>query len=103
MILIPRGYAYFSENVLTVRGRKDDLQRKLEAFGCACITSDGHNIDELISVFDGQSKHEKEPFKPQTLIANTIKGFGLKCMENVPRFHFRIPTADDLKMGNRYE
>jgi len=25
----------FSENVLTVRGRKDDLQRKLEAFGCA--------------------------------------------------------------------
>ena len=93
----------FSENVLTVRGRKDDLQRKLEAFGCTCVTSDGHNIDELISVFDGQSKHEKEPFKPQTLIANTIKGFGLKCMENVPRFHFRIPTADDLKMGNRYE
>jgi len=24
-------------------------------------------------------------------------------MENVPKFHFRLPTEDELKEGNRYE
>ena len=34
---------------------------------------------------------------PNVIIAETIKGFGLKCMENVPKFHFRIPTDNELK------
>jgi hypothetical protein len=24
-------------------------------------------------------------------------------MENVPRFHFRLPTAEEMSMGVRYE
>ena len=89
----------FLENVLTLKGRKDDLQRKLYAFGCEVKTCNGHKIEEIISICDNWNNH----FKPQVLIANTIKGYGLKCMENIPKFHFRLPTEEELRMGNSYE
>lgn len=91
------------ENVLTVRGRKDDLQRKIEAFGCYVKSCDGHNLGELNSFFDNWRRDDKALIKPQVLIANTMKGYGLTCMENMAKFHFRLPTDDDLKMGSRYE
>jgi transketolase len=93
----------FLENILTLKGRKSDLQRKLDAFGCEVKTCDGHNIDEIVSFIDSWLKREKKLFKPRVLITNTIKGYGLKCMENIPKFHFRLPTEEELKMGNRYE
>ena len=34
---------------------------------------------------------------PKVILVRTVKGFGLKCMENVPKFHFRIPTAEELR------
>ncbi len=93
----------FLENILTVKGRKDDLQKKMSAFGFEVKTCDGHNIKSIISVIEKWVKDQKDFRAPQTLVANTIKGYGLKCMENVPAFHFRLPTEDELKMGNRYE
>ncbi len=93
----------YLEDVMTPKGRKDDLQKKLEAFGCEVKTCDGHNIEEVVSVIDSWLKDEKRILRPQTLIANTIKGYGLVCMENIPKFHFRLPTDEELRMGNRYE
>jgi transketolase len=40
---------------------------------------------------------------PQVLIAHTVKGYGVYCMENIPKFHFRLPTEDELLMGCRYD
>ncbi len=93
----------FLEDVMTPKGRKDDLQKKLAAFGCEVKACDGHNIEEVVSVIDSWIKDEKRISRPQTLIANTIKGYGLLCMENIPKFHFRLPTDEELRMGNRYE
>ncbi len=93
----------FLKNVLTVEERRDDLQRKMKAFGFEVNTCDGHDIKRIISIVEKWVKNQKNLFAPQVLIANTIKGYGLNCMENVPKFHFRIPTADELKMGNCYE
>lgn len=93
----------FLENILTLKGRKDDLQRKMKAFGFELKTCDGHNIKNIISVIEKWVKSQKDLHAPQVLIANTVKGYGLKCMENVPKFHFRLPTEDELKMGNRYD
>lgn len=93
----------FLKNVLTVKGKKDDLKRKLEAFGCEVKPCDGHNVEEIASIIDLWLKDEKKILKPQVLIADTIKGYGLKCMENIPKFHFRIPTEEELKMGSRYD
>ena len=93
----------FLENILTLEGRKDDLQKKLRAFGFEVKACDGHNIKNIISVIEKWVKNQKNLTAPQVLIANTVKGYGLKCMENVPKFHFCIPTEEELKLGNRFE
>lgn len=94
----------FLNNVLTLVDSKNDLDEKMRVFGFEVMSCNGHDIKEIVSVAEefinigmGQSG------KPQVLIANTVKGYGLVCMENVPKFHFRIPTEDELAMGKRYE
>ncbi len=93
----------FLAEVLTIEGRTDDLQRKFEAFGYEVKTCDGHNVDEIVSVIEDWKKGWKGMDTPQVLVANTVKGYGLTCMENVAKFHFRLPTEEELKEGNRYE
>ncbi len=93
----------FLENILTVKGKKDDIQEKMRVFGFEEKTCDGHDIKNIISIIEEWVKNEKKISAPQVLIANTVKGYGLKCMENVPQFHFRFPTEEELKSGNRYE
>lgn len=93
----------FLKNVLTREERRNDLQRKMKAFGFEVKTCNGHNMKSIISIIEKWIKNQKNLFAPQVLIANTTKGYGLKCMENVPKFHFRIPTEDEINMGKRYE
>jgi transketolase len=40
--------------------------------------------------------------RPKIIVAETIKGFGLKCIENIPKFHFRIPTEQEIARGKSY-
>lgn len=89
----------FLENVLTVKGRKSDLQQKMKAFGFEVKSCDGHNPKAIVSVVERWIKDKNKLDKPQVLVANTVKGYGLFCMENIPKFHFRLPTEDELKMG----
>jgi len=93
----------FVNKILTIEGREDDLPRKMNAFGFEVETCDGHNPEEIISVFEKWLVTQEKLNTPQVLIADTVKGYGLFCMENIPKFHFRLPTEDELKMGNRYE
>ncbi len=93
----------FLEKIMTIEGRDDDLQKKFKAFGLAVKTCDGHNPAKISSAIKKWVKNQSDLNCPQVLVANTIKGYGLPCMENVPRFHFRIPTEDELKMGRRYD
>ena len=37
------------------------------------------------------------------LQADTIKGKGLKCMEGIVKFHYRVPTQEELAMGVTYK
>lgn len=89
-------------NIMTPEGRKGDLQKKFSAFGCLVKTCNGHNPIKIASILEGWAKMREDLSAPQVLIANTVKGYGLVCMENVPKFHFRLPTVDDMEMGNRY-
>tara|TARA_B100001964_G_scaffold244050_1_gene324032 strand:+ start:8562 stop:9428 length:867 start_codon:yes stop_codon:yes gene_type:complete len=92
----------FLENVLTSKRTNDDLKRKMEAFGFISKTCDGHNLDEITSSLNGWADSQDNIDVPQVLIANTIKGYGVKCMENISKFHFRLPTEEELKRGTRY-
>src|SRR3989338_4576085 len=61
------------------------------------------NLVEIINIIGNWAKASNMIKKPRVLIADTIKGYGLMCMENVPKFHFRIPTKEELMMGARYK
>jgi transketolase len=91
------------EDVLTIVGRKSDLQEKMGAFGCEVVTCDGHNIEEIIFSLEKRENDSNTLSRPHALVAKTVKGYGLKCMENISKFHFRLPTEKELGMGNRYE
>lgn len=93
----------FLDNILTVKGRKNDLEKKMEAFGFDVESCDGHNPEKIVSVIETWVKNQDKIDAPQVLVANTTKGYGLICMENIPMFHFRLPTEDDFKRGNRYD
>ncbi len=93
----------FLENILSPEGKKDDLNKKLTAFGLIVDQCNGHDHEEIIHIIEKWLDNMSLLNPPQVLIAHTIKGYGVVCMENIPKFHFRIPTEYELRSGKRYE
>jgi transketolase len=90
----------FLDNILTIKDKENDLYDKMIAFGCDVKKCNGHNPEDIIHAIENWSLDNPAP---KVLIAETTKGYGLYCMENVAKFHFRLPTEEELKMGNRYD
>lgn len=88
----------FLVNVLDKK--KDNSIEKLRGFGLSPVVCPGHDVVRL----SGCLKRAKSSLftRPKAIIARTTKGYGLKCMENVAKFHFRIPTEEELVMGKTY-
>jgi transketolase len=59
----------------------DNLQDKFRSFGWETEVVDGHDISHLSKRLLVEQK------SPRMIISNTIKGFGLKDMENNPAWH----------------
>jgi transketolase len=93
----------FLHNIMTPRDRKNDIQRKMRAFGCIVRICNGHNMNSIVSVLEAWRRNEQTLGAPQALVAKTVKGYGLLCIENVAKFHFRLPTEEEINMGKRYE
>ena len=88
----------FITNVLD-RETRDNIKR-LKGFGLLPLICDGHDIYGLVNVL--RNAKMDCSIRPKVIIAETIKGFGLKCMENIPKFHFRIPSEEELSMGRSF-
>lgn len=82
----------FITNVLD--NGNDDLAKRLEGFGLRSVSCAGHDAGKLAECI--RSAADSRSGKPGVIVADTTKGFGLKCMENVPKFHFRVPTEKEL-------
>jgi transketolase len=70
----------------------EPLKDKLEAFNWTCLEIDGHNHDEIREAFNHFSKSPN----PTVIIAHTIKGKGVKFMENKLLWHYRSPKEDEF-------
>ena len=71
-----------------------NLQERFSAFGWESREVDGHDIGALETCF-----HALKPAgRPQVIVAHTIKGYGLSCMQDKPEWHYRMPGKRDLKM-----
>lgn len=91
----------FIDNILVDKDDENHFERKLSAFGFKAVTCNGHNPEEIEMALEKLNKNSKN--KPKAVIAKTIKGYGLLCMENIPKFHFRMPTEEEISMGKRYD
>lgn len=78
----------YSEDILSLA----PLKEKLEAFGFYVHHIDGHNVEELYEAYANPS-----PDKPNAIIAETVKGKGLKLTENKYKWHYGILTEDKYK------
>jgi len=70
-----------------------DLADKFRSFGWESIIINGHNHEEI---FGALNNHPANTDKPYAVVANTIKGYGIKSMENNPAWHHRSPTNQEL-------
>ena len=68
-----------------------DIASKFAAFGWAANTINGHDHDEI-----HKALIRTESDRPTAIVAETVKGFGCKQMENNPAWHHRAPTPDEL-------
>jgi len=91
----------FLDNILVDKNDDDHFERKLSAFGFETVSCNGHDTDKIESAIKKLNNSTKN--SPKAIIAKTVKGHGLLCMENIPKFHFRMPTEQELNIGNRYE
>jgi len=77
-----------TENILGIQ----PLSEKLSAFGLDVMEINGHDYTEIRKAF------ERQPMgKPLAIVANTVKGKGVSFMENVPKWHYRSPTPEELE------
>jgi transketolase len=90
--------AIIDYNKLQSLGKTDDIlslkpfKDKWESFGWSVKEIDGHNIEQIVDTLNYL------PFKkntPNVVIAHTIKGKGIKFMENAPLWHYRIPSTTE--------
>jgi len=72
-----------------------NLTSRFAAFGTEPVECYGHNHEYLKITLNRRTEAQ-----PIVSICNTIKGYGLQCAENVPKFHFRVPTEDELSQTN---
>ncbi len=71
-----------------------DITAKIRAFGWNVINVDGHDIDELIRVFD--SIEPARVGTPTCIIADTVKGKGVSFMEGTAKWHGGAPNAEEM-------
>ncbi|MCM8786803.1 MAG: transketolase [Candidatus Omnitrophica bacterium] len=101
LIIVDKNRLQAMDFIVNVLDKKEtDLLKRLKGFGLFVNACCGHNIKELIDCIE-KSLCAKIT-KPKVIVAKTIKGFGLKCMENIAKFHFRVPTEEELKLGKTY-
>lgn len=70
----------------------EPLEKKFEAFGWSSTRIDGHNFRQIQSALATAKKSEK----PFAIIADTIKGKGIKMMEDDNNWHYRIPSKEEV-------
>jgi len=81
-------------------GRSDEimalapLAEKWRAFGWDACEVDGHDLDAIRSALG----HEADGTgRPRAIVCHTVKGKGVSFMEDDNNWHYRIPTADEVR------
>lgn len=71
----------------------DPLEDKYRAFGWDVSEVDGHDHSALRRTLTEKSD------APRCIIANTIKGKGVSFMEDLPKWHHGVPSAEEYELA----
>jgi transketolase len=69
---------------------------KWKAFGWSVAEVNGHGLFEIGEVLE---RVPREPGKPTCVLAHTIKGKGIRFMENKLLWHYRAPNAAEIEQA----
>ncbi len=89
-------------NKLQITGNTEEvnpiepLKEKLISFGFSVIEINGNDVDELDDTF---RKMPLSKNKPSIVLANTCKGKGVSFIENVVKWHHKVPTDQEYKLA----
>ena len=72
-----------------------NLKEKFESFGWWVVEIDGHSLDDLERFFT--QVNSKPSSLPTALLAKTVKGKGIKRIENSPEWHHKTPSQQELE------
>ncbi|HBH00804.1 MAG: transketolase [Elusimicrobia bacterium GWA2_69_24] len=72
------------------------LREKWEAFGWSAYEVDGHDLKALVQVLDNVPDGSG---KPVAVVAHTVKGKGVSFMEDDNNWHYRSPTAEEVRQA----
>jgi len=72
----------------------DPLAAKWQAFGWVVVEIDGHDFGQIATAFE---KIPAEAGKPTCVIAHTVKGKGVRFMEDKLLWHYRAPNAEEMR------
>ncbi|HEX2658030.1 MAG TPA: transketolase [Polyangia bacterium] len=78
-----------TEEVLTL----EPLADKLQAFGFHVVSVDGHDFASLLAGRDECARALRRQGRPVAIIANTVKGNGIRSMQNTVGSHY-LPMDD---------
>jgi transketolase len=73
----------------------DSIEEKFRAFGWETVLIAGHDHEAIQGAFAHFLMRQSN--KPFCIIANTIKGWGVKMMENNPEWHHKTPSEQELE------
>lgn len=69
-----------------------DIGKKFESFGWDTAIIDGHDHAQIYSALAAKGTD-----RPLAIIANTVKGKGVKSMEHNPEWHHKSPKPEELE------
>lgn len=71
----------------------EPLAAKWEAFGWAAVEVDGHDLGQIERAL---ARVPIRPGRPTCVVAHTVKGKGVRFMEDRLLWHYRSPSEDDV-------
>jgi transketolase len=90
--------AIIDRNKFSLDGRTEDimalepLDEKLRAFRWNVLQVNGHDMAELLNVFEELPPPESDI--PTIIIADTEKGYGISFMQGDPKWHYGAIDSD---------
>ena len=77
----------------------EPLKSKFQSFNWNVDQVDGHNVKQIIKSLNKLNKKKNK--KPNLIIANTIKGKGVKFMENKFESHYEVLDTSKYNLSKK--